>query len=320
MATRRGRETTRQVAGLSTDLGYVLALSSRRIRSCLNHRPPRKRREEGRGREETDPCLSGRAWRKSRSRCTGGGRRTRGRSKSEHRRQASPTQPGSPTPGGAPPPRRRRLGSPCLRHSRAAELTEKETLQIESPNEQLQKKSRFFAMRLLHLTNYYGAVIRPRRNRGNEEVAFPCIWTQAVPGYRKGCCPGFGRRSIFVGNRADDYQKTLSGLWSVYFVSETTGRNPKHLFLKFVIVPTDSISNFRNASYAHGPVSITPSFEFIGEFDSSCDPGAALDRMLSGYYKEKKKKGVFVHLHVGLCLNELRVGRPRARSRRQSRH
>ena len=56
-------------------------------------------------------------------------------------------------------------------------------------------------MRLLHLTNYYGAVIRPRRNRGNKEVAFPCIWTQAVPGYRKGCCPGFGRRSIFVGNR-----------------------------------------------------------------------------------------------------------------------
>jgi hypothetical protein len=162
-------------------------------------------------------------------------------------------------------------------------------------NSQSNNTNENYEMRLYHRTNYWGTTIESS-NRDNA-VDIDAIWVQAVSRPFP-CCRGFGKRNTRV--TTDDLQSEHDGMWNLFYVSGTEGRNPNHYFEKLVLIP--------RGERGYGKDRCRREFGWIFKGQWHCSEGeSGLNELLGEF---KKKDGYrFVHVHVGIRLDSFEAGK-----------
>ena len=159
-------------------------------------------------------------------------------------------------------------------------------------------------MKLIHRTNYWGHELDSSGGRRDNEVdMMDAIWVQVVK--RGPCCPNFGERNVRI--TTDHLRTHHDGLWNLFFVSGTEGRDSDHYFSKFVLIPHGKRGFGKDrCKKQHG-------WTFKGSWNSSStndDDDSNLKLLLENAAAHKNSEGYKRHhIHVGISLDTCHVGK-----------
>lgn len=153
-------------------------------------------------------------------------------------------------------------------------------------------------MHLLHRTNYWGTTIDWTDR--DDEVDMHAIWVQAMTRRRASCCPGFGKRR--VGIKISDLIECHSGLWNLYFVSETEGRNSDHFFTKLVLLPQGT------KGFGKEHCRKVLGWKYKNQWDVTAESAMGnLKTLLEDYHTKDGYERC--HVHIGIHMESCDVGR-----------
>jgi hypothetical protein len=154
-------------------------------------------------------------------------------------------------------------------------------------------------MRLIHRTNYWGQTLNSSDR--DREVDMDAIWVQVVK--FRACCPNFGDRNVRLN--IEDLQTAHDGLWNLFFVSGTEGRDRDHFFSKLVMIPHGK------RGYGKDRVRREHGWTFHGSWNSNGDEAKSeLTKLINGATKggdgDRRRRH---HIHLGIHMDSCQAGK-----------